>query len=306
MRSTTVLATLSLTVVAVGCRTSHAGFDGTGFRHRVVPYGVRYAEGTERVMPAPWYPRNFEQVSESARPGAQKTDGTHWSSIWVDLDDDGETEALPGTTTWDLDLLHPESDARVLMRIRPVAPALRKLSMKAMVRRFVDQLARERAQVIVVHRSAQILKNLSAPIYATRVVREGERTIDGQPAYEAIVDVAPRQNLAFDQENVQERVRVVMVATPYTDWTRHFDTSLSNKNRRRARHRDDCGMLLTAIFYARPMDFERHDGEFEDVLSRLYIEAPGKPPREGAPEADGETQVTAMADSGGEGESHHR
>lgn len=195
---------LFLLLTVVGCGSSGAYFDASGFHSAENPYSIRYAQAASGVLiSSEWRVANFEY--EDGQPSHPITRGEFESALtWVYRDGVAGTVR---TETFDLKLSH-NTNAAIWVRMLPIPFALLHKKVAFLAENFVN--------------------NLSGNVYneyfgigpaerrvATQILESKAIGFFGLPAQMVRFDLVSVDQLELDPNAPRTRVEMVLVRTRF-------------------------------------------------------------------------------------------
>ena len=208
--------TLGLGLMAVALSACGSGSGNTqrkeGFVHPSLPYMVREAGGGSQVLPG-WRVDNLESGDEG-EAGDVKQGPEYNFALSMDNDGDNVREYFVDLPRYDLRLKNDAVGAEVFVRTQPLAPAMRAANTESIFNTWLDFVGH--TGELAPDLAADPIKG-EAPKYATKVISKKSRTIDGQPGFEAVVEVADVPPSGVQPHTQWRRVTAVVVKTNF-DW----------------------------------------------------------------------------------------
>jgi hypothetical protein len=231
-------------------------FDPTGFRHDKGAYTVRALDGqTGDLMPASWQIDNYYESSSrygiNERKLLPKKGADYESTLFVDVDGDGENEDLGTVLTFDLRFAHRNNDGIVWLRTVPIPHKLRDKDLRVLARSYMESIAGTNYEVVQFE--GRLYQTTQERTYATSMLQSANGRLAGQEAYSVTFDITNVDQFQVSKNKTERRVRLVLVRAP-------FQVEYKRK---------DMPVLMIAGYANLAEDFDASQGDFDGFLQRI-------------------------------------
>lgn len=239
------------------------------FRHVTYDYSVAPQGGTGELMSSEWRLDNYAPaIPGTVGLGEPKVTAPYVGEIGLDGDGDGVYEARATLPTFDLLFKHRQDDGAIFVSTFPVSQHASERSLAVMLRDLVESAA---ASGEITHNYSDSSSRAAAPM-ASRILATRPTQVHGFPAHEVIFEVANVQQLELSPSARWERGHLVLVRAELVFGQRQLHPGIRVQTLARGvRHAIFYPVLMVIGYANHPDEFDAHQDEFRDFLSRIRI-----------------------------------
>jgi hypothetical protein len=248
-RSVLVVTALLL----LGC--GGGGFTESGYVHSSGLLSVKYRDPSAfRFVSSDWQIDNHV-TDEQGRPTYPK-EGDDWKVVFDhDISGDGSRERF-SWPRFELKLSHRANDAAIWIRTIPLAKSDETMELRVFAERYVDALSG--TGFYGVDRFIGATKVTSIQ-FAAKFLDRRARTLGGQEAFEATIEVANIDQLKLDPTSRHSKIRIVVARTDRKEMYAGGGKYVTAK------------LLVVAGYRSRPADFDAGLKDFETFLGSVAL-----------------------------------
>ncbi|MBN9167473.1 MAG: hypothetical protein J0I07_41475 [Myxococcales bacterium] len=228
-----------------GCSPSRGTVTPAGYHQTLYGFEVR-SEGGSFLGPD-WLLDSHDKL------GAPKREGIYKTQFNIDADNDGSYSHREEQLTYDLRFRHRYTNAILWLTTFPVSSRLAETKLSVEMRELVDNMAGGRFETAKIGQTTTVEDTR----FATRIISEGPATLAGHDAYWATVDVANVDQLKLDASHRQQRMRLVLVRTPF---------------KHRVRFMVDLPVYMVVGYASAPSEFDAEAPAVKHLLDLLVIQ----------------------------------